>query len=641
MSEVLRFCLLGIVLVNLAFVQLTGAVSLHWMLGLWLLTAVAPAAVRWHERLWYRGVWNGAVMVSFAFLVHDAMTSGLLHMLEDGLLLAALCQVHLLNNLGQRQRPDLLFFNSFLIAFVTSFFCGDGVWSLCFLCYAAMLVPSLQLYVVLPRDRAAPPGLVRAVLRDGAPRSLAALLLTGLVFAAWPRDFHHEGWLDDSMSFGDRSLVAFAEEVRIDRTATPGQSDVEVLRIRAADGERPGIPRHWRGATFVHFDGAGWQPYRARDFGTRSATDPQWSAVGRGRWQRPGAAHGPQLRVRIADREHGRVFLPLDACELELRGRGAMLLVDPKADGVVAVERRDRDDPALEVGVRRGRLAPDRTGQLSPRAAAVLRRLPHRLPQPVLDLAAALRRELPDDAAPGRVAEHARAWLEQHRRYALPGTQGAARTLDDFVLGTGGGHCEHFATTLALLLRQLDVPCRVVGGYLAHEWNAERGELVVRERDAHAWVEAFVPGAGWITFDATPARAAADDDDAAWWQRGLDALQAGWARVAAFDDDDRRALFAWLLALPGAVAAALWQHPLWAAAVTALLAVGVWLRRRRDPMPGSVRALRRAMRALRLCARDGETPRELLTRAQALAGHPERTARLQRAIRAHEAERYS
>ena len=63
-------------------------------------------------------------------LVHHATTTGLLHMLEDGLMLAILCQVHLLNNIGQRQRPDLTFFNSFLIVFVTSFFAPDLWWSI-------------------------------------------------------------------------------------------------------------------------------------------------------------------------------------------------------------------------------------------------------------------------------------------------------------------------------------------------------------------------------------------------------------------------------------------------------------------------------------------------------------------------------
>ena len=60
---------------------------------------------------------------------------------------------------------------------------------------------------------------------------------------------------------------------------------------------------------------------------------------------------------------------------------------------------------------------------------------------------------MPADAGPEAIAEHARQWLANHRQYALPGTPNAARGLEDFLLGTGGGHCEYFATAMAVLLR--------------------------------------------------------------------------------------------------------------------------------------------------------------------------------------------
>jgi hypothetical protein len=66
------------------------------------------------------------------------------------------------------------------------------------------------------------------------------------------------------------------------------------------------------------------------------------------------------------------------------------------------------------------------------------------------------------------------------------------------------GHCEYFASAMALLARASGVPARVVGGYLVVERNALGGHWVVRQRNAHAWVEAYVDGA-WRTFDPTPA----------------------------------------------------------------------------------------------------------------------------------------
>jgi hypothetical protein len=63
-------------------------------------------------------------------------------------------------------------------------------------------------------------------------------------------------------------------------------------------------------------------------------------------------------------------------------------------------------------------------------------------------------------------------------------------------------HCEYFASAAVLLLRSLGIPARYVTGFLAHE--AEGGRTTVRQRDAHAWAEAWLDGAGWVTVEATP-----------------------------------------------------------------------------------------------------------------------------------------
>jgi transglutaminase-like putative cysteine protease len=66
------------------------------------------------------------------------------------------------------------------------------------------------------------------------------------------------------------------------------------------------------------------------------------------------------------------------------------------------------------------------------------------------------------------------------------------------------GHCELYATTLALAARSLGVPARVVNGYYAGEWNATGGFLLLRQQHAHSWVEAWLNGR-WQRFDPTPA----------------------------------------------------------------------------------------------------------------------------------------
>lgn len=66
------------------------------------------------------------------------------------------------------------------------------------------------------------------------------------------------------------------------------------------------------------------------------------------------------------------------------------------------------------------------------------------------------------------------------------------------------GNCEFFASALALMARTLGIPTRVVGGYRVHEYNPLGGYYIVREKNAHAWVEAYLPGRGWTAYDPTP-----------------------------------------------------------------------------------------------------------------------------------------
>ncbi|HEX8464550.1 MAG TPA: transglutaminase domain-containing protein, partial [Abditibacterium sp.] len=65
------------------------------------------------------------------------------------------------------------------------------------------------------------------------------------------------------------------------------------------------------------------------------------------------------------------------------------------------------------------------------------------------------------------------------------------------------GACDMFASSMTLLLRSLDVPARVATGYLRTEPTAAGKTYLVRERDAHAWVEFYVPQLGWMPFDPT------------------------------------------------------------------------------------------------------------------------------------------
>lgn len=76
--------------------------------------------------------------------------------------------------------------------------------------------------------------------------------------------------------------------------------------------------------------------------------------------------------------------------------------------------------------------------------------------------------------------------------------------LEEFLFGGREGHCEYFSTAMVVLLREAGIPARVVNGFIGGEWNPHGKFFLIRESDAHSWVEVYFPGRGWVTFDPTP-----------------------------------------------------------------------------------------------------------------------------------------
>jgi hypothetical protein len=77
--------------------------------------------------------------------------------------------------------------------------------------------------------------------------------------------------------------------------------------------------------------------------------------------------------------------------------------------------------------------------------------------------------------------------------------------LDYFLNVSHQGYCQHYAGAMALLLRMGGIPARVVTGFSPGGYSSSRKQWIVRDTDAHAWVEAWFDQFGWVTFDPTPA----------------------------------------------------------------------------------------------------------------------------------------
>lgn len=91
-------------------------------------------------------------------------------------------------------------------------------------------------------------------------------------------------------------------------------------------------------------------------------------------------------------------------------------------------------------------------------------------------------------------------------RYTLrPPTLSHNNSIDQFWFDSQAGFCMHYAGALVYMLRAVNIPARIVGGYQGGEINPVTGHVVVRQYLAHAWVEAWIPNQGWQRFDPTAA----------------------------------------------------------------------------------------------------------------------------------------
>ena len=119
------------------------------------------------------------------------------------------------------------------------------------------------------------------------------------------------------------------------------------------------------------------------------------------------------------------------------------------------------------------------------------------------ELAQRLYRESSSDA--DYVQRVLALFREQPFRYTLQPPLLENDRMDQFLLETRAGFCEHYAYAFAVLMRAVDVPARVVAGYQGGEINPVNGTVIVHQFDAHAWNEVWLSERGWVRVDPTAA----------------------------------------------------------------------------------------------------------------------------------------
>lgn len=227
--------------------------------------------------------------------------------------------------------------------------------------------------------------------------------------------------------------------------------------------------------------------------------------------------------------------------------------------------------------------------------------------------------------------------------------------VDAFLFSSRQGFCEHYASAFAVLMRAAGLSARVVGGYQGGEQNGSY--LIVRQQDAHAWTEIWLPGQGWVRVDPTavvaPARVSAGLSTALTrpqaaaptapgtlkrLQLRLDAIQNRWNDLVVDYDGGRQSDLLTRAGL-GGVGSAPYLLLLPTLIALTLLPALLLARRRARPSDPASRALHDLSVRLHLPRAPGETPTAYVTRAA--TQHPHLHAALQDVLNAYHAARYA
>jgi len=377
--------------------------------------------------------------------------------------------------------------------------------------------------------------------------ALAAVLLTSGIFYAVPRV--ESGFLSRPQQ---SQQVGFTEEVELATFGHIFSDSTVVMKV-----EMPQFPNgypgelYWRAMALDYYDGRRWlkiQPRRNSGM-TRIF---EFSRDGDGVFEPRALSPDMDLIEQV-------VYLDLDDTRY-LFGLPDVKRVIGDFDAILW----DRFDeswslPRLWQGSLRYRVysVPPRFTPEELRSSSVLyppgylryyvEQLPANLDSRIYSLAADITRRATN---PYDKAAAIQAYLRKNYVYRLttPSDRSEA-PLEEFLLNTKAGHCEFFATAMAVLLRCVGVPARIASGFRGGEWNEFGGFYAIRQDFAHVWTEVLFPDFGWVAFDPSPA---APDTELprSWWlatksflsQYTL-ALQMKWYKyVIGFDQNNQWAV---------------------------------------------------------------------------------------------------
>jgi transglutaminase-like putative cysteine protease len=290
-------------------------------------------------------------------------------------------------------------------------------------------------------------------------------------------------------------LPGFSNEVTLGQIGVIKQSGAPVMHVRSYQAAGL-LDVKWRGAALSNFDGRRW--YNSSGGGELLRVERGVLAFRRTRPpSRPG--HNIIYQVQLNDIAADTLFVAgtPESISINLpfleRTRSGSFRPRFRAGGLsygVYSFLEDESSPVLS--------PPD---PLAPAVRDELLQLP-RIDKRIFQLARQMTAGAESDEEEARALEMRLRHDYGYTLELLPSS--VPDPLAHFLFVRKKGHCEYFASAMTVMLRTLGIPARVVTGFQSGVFNPLTGWQVVRASDAHSWVEAWINGRGWTTFDPTP-----------------------------------------------------------------------------------------------------------------------------------------
>jgi protein-glutamine gamma-glutamyltransferase len=368
---------------------------------------------------------------------------------------------------------------------------------------------------------------------------LMVLILAGsfIVFFFLPRVSSR--YLTKYTPTGDVS-TGFTDRIQLGRIGQIQQSSAVVMHIEIQDDMQGGYDLKWRGVALDDFNGKVWSSSFEQSI-LRPSPDGSYLLTSLRDLPNSGTASPRFLRYRVLMEPIGTNVFFLAGRPHNLTGNYHPVASDPESaiynlDVDHPISRYDAISEIPEIDSDRLRLA----GGSAPEGATAYLKLPPldiRISQLAEKIAASSNNNYDKALA-------IEQYLRTHFGYSLdlPRTT-PADPLANFLFERKQGHCEYFASSMAVMLRSLRIPSRLVNGFRTGEFNDLTGQYVIRASNAHSWVEAYFPGYGWVSFDPTPAAALPSHTGWSRFQLYVDAAGSFWREwIINYDSSHQQSL---------------------------------------------------------------------------------------------------